>query len=98
MADDIAPTTSTTMKPAWYWVKDTSGNGSVTVTILYIAFWITSIAYMLSWFEVLTTAKFSLKFRCEEIHKRMSFWLGVIFEFVQIARSERPPLYASLCA
>lgn len=39
---------SITVKPAWYWIKDTSGEGSVTVTMLFVAFWVTTIAYVLS--------------------------------------------------
>ena len=37
-----------TVKPAWYWVKDSKGYGSVTVTFTVIAFWVTTLAYVLS--------------------------------------------------
>lgn len=37
--------------PAWYWIKDTKGEGSVTVTLVFVAFWVTTLAYVLSIFE-----------------------------------------------
>lgn len=43
--DDNDPST---VKPAWYWIKDTKGYGSVTVTFTTIAFWVTTTAYALS--------------------------------------------------
>ena len=36
------------VKPAWYWIKDTKGYGSVTVTMVFVAFWVTTIAYVAS--------------------------------------------------
>lgn len=36
------------VKPAWYWIKDTKGNGSVTVTMIFIAFWVTTLAFIMS--------------------------------------------------
>lgn len=41
------------VKPAWYWIKDTRGYGSVTVTFATVAFWVTTLAYTLSIFEKL---------------------------------------------
>lgn len=41
-------TDDTKVKPSWYWIKDSSGNGSVTVTFVTIAFWVTTLAYVLS--------------------------------------------------
>lgn len=38
-------------KPAWYWIKDTRGNGSVTVTLVFVAFWVTTISFLLSMFQ-----------------------------------------------
>lgn len=43
--DDDDPST---VKAQWYWIKDSRGYGSVTVTFTTIAFWITSVAYALS--------------------------------------------------
>ena len=40
-----------TVAPAWYWVKDTKGEGSVTVTLVFVAFWVTTLAFVLSIFE-----------------------------------------------
>jgi len=36
------------VKPAWYWIKDTKGYGSVTVTMVFVAFWVTTFAYIMS--------------------------------------------------
>lgn len=36
---------------SWLWIKDSRGYGSVTVTILMISFWATTLAYILSLFE-----------------------------------------------
>lgn len=33
---------------SWFWIKDTKGYGSVTVTFLTIAFVVTTLAYILS--------------------------------------------------
>lgn len=38
----------TEVKPSWIWIKDSKGYGSVTVTFLFIAFWVTTTAYILS--------------------------------------------------
>jgi hypothetical protein len=40
-----------TVKPAWYWIKDSKGYGSVTTTLVFVSFWVTTIAYVLSMFE-----------------------------------------------
>lgn len=37
-----------TVKAKWYWIKDSKGFGSVTVTFTTIAFWVTTLAYILS--------------------------------------------------
>lgn len=39
------------VKDSWLWIKDTAGNGSVTVTFATIAFWVTTFAYILSLFS-----------------------------------------------
>jgi hypothetical protein len=52
--DPVPDTTGpdiTEVKPAWYWIKDSRGYGSVTVTMVFVAFWITTLAYILSLFE-----------------------------------------------
>jgi len=38
---------------AWYLINDAKGNGSVTVTLIFISFWVTTLAYVLSIFEKL---------------------------------------------
>lgn len=56
MADESTGTTTNmpdpgTVKPAWYWIKDSAGHGSVTVTLVFVAFWVTTASYVLSMFE-----------------------------------------------
>ena len=41
------------VKDSWLWIKDTRGYGSVTVTFLTIAFFVTTIAYVLSIVEMI---------------------------------------------
>lgn len=41
----------TKVKDSWFWIKDTRGYGSVTVTLVTIAFVVTTLAYILSIFE-----------------------------------------------
>ncbi len=38
----------TEVKPSWIWIKDSRGYGSVTVTFVTIAFFVTTLAYVLS--------------------------------------------------
>lgn len=35
----------------WFWIKDAQGYGSVTVTFATVAFWVTTLAYVLSIFD-----------------------------------------------
>ena len=44
-ADDVDPVE---VKPSWFWIKDTNGNGSVSTTLVTVAFVIASVAYVLS--------------------------------------------------
>jgi hypothetical protein len=41
----------TKVRDSWLWIKDSRGYGSVTVTFVTIAFWVTTIAYVLSLVE-----------------------------------------------
>ena len=36
------------VKPTWYWVKDAQGYGSVTTTLVFVSFWVTTLAYLAS--------------------------------------------------
>ena len=36
------------VKPAWYWIKDAKGYGSVTTTMVFVSFWVTTAAYLMS--------------------------------------------------
>lgn len=36
---------------AWYWIKDARGFGSVTVTMVFVAFWVTTLSYAASIFS-----------------------------------------------
>ena len=40
-----------TNKTPWFWVRAAQGYGSVTVTLVYIAFVVTTLAYLLSIFQ-----------------------------------------------
>jgi len=53
MADDNTTTDMTEVKPAWYWIKDAKGYGSVTATMVFVSFWVTTLVYVLSLFEKL---------------------------------------------
>lgn len=46
MADKQAPN-----KMPWFWIRDTKGYGSVTVTLVYVSFIVTTLAYILSIFQ-----------------------------------------------
>jgi hypothetical protein len=50
MADTPLPETNdpTEVKPSWLWIKDAKGYGSVTVTLVTVAFFATTVAYLLS--------------------------------------------------
>lgn len=39
------------VKDSWMWIRDSKGYGSVTVTFVTVAFWVTTLAYVLSMFE-----------------------------------------------
>lgn len=55
MADDNNKETTTTddkvVADSWFWIRDTRGYGSVTVTFTTIAFVVTTFAYVLSIFS-----------------------------------------------
>lgn len=51
MADENTQPDVTEVKSTWYWVKDARGYGSVTTTLVFIAFWVTTFAYVLSMVE-----------------------------------------------
>lgn len=46
------------VKDSWFWIKDTKGYGSVTVTFLTIAFVVTTLAYILSIVESIGAVHF----------------------------------------
>ena len=39
------------VKDSWMWIKDSKGFGSVTVTLMTVSFWLTSLAYVLGLFD-----------------------------------------------
>lgn len=41
------------VKDTWFWIRDSTGHGSVTVTFVTVAFWVTTFAYLLSLVESL---------------------------------------------
>lgn len=38
----------TKVKDSWLWIKDAQGYGSVTVTLVTVSFWVTTLAYLMS--------------------------------------------------
>lgn len=42
----------------WYWISDSKGYGSVTVTFATVAFWVTTFAYIASIFDSVGPIKF----------------------------------------
>ena len=46
------------VKPAWYWIKDTKGQGSVTVTLVFVSFWVTTFAFIASIFQKIGDIQF----------------------------------------
>jgi hypothetical protein len=48
---DTIPADPTEVKDSWLWIKDSKGYGSVTVTFVTIAFFVTTLAYILSLVE-----------------------------------------------
>lgn len=45
---ELPPPVPGEVKDSWLWIKDTRGYGSVTVTFLTIAFFVTTVAYVFS--------------------------------------------------
>lgn len=48
---EINPNTSPKVTPGWYWIRDAAGYKSVTTTLVFVSFWVTTIAYVLSMFD-----------------------------------------------
>ncbi len=49
--ESVAAQSLVPAKPAWFWIKDTKGFGSVSLTFATVAFWVTTVAYVASIFE-----------------------------------------------
>jgi hypothetical protein len=47
-----------TPKAAWFWIKDTRGNPSATITFVTVAFWVTTLAYVTSTIHQLGPVEF----------------------------------------
>jgi hypothetical protein len=45
-------------KKPWYMLRDSRGRGSVTVTLMLVSFWVTTFAYVASWFEKIGNVEF----------------------------------------
>lgn len=43
------------VKPSWFWIKNSKGEASATITFLTIAFSVTTVAYIASIFETIGT-------------------------------------------
>lgn len=50
-APEPAETDVSEVKPAWYWIKDAKGFGSITATMVFVAFWVTTLAFVASIFD-----------------------------------------------
>lgn len=46
-----APEQEEKIQDSWMWIKGSDGNASVTTTFAFVAFWVTTIIYVLSVFE-----------------------------------------------
>jgi hypothetical protein len=56
---DISPDGDPVKVPdSWLWIRDSKGNGSVTVTFITIAFFVTTLAYVLSVVEHIGSVAF----------------------------------------
>jgi hypothetical protein len=53
MAEDSSDTTPKMDEPkaSFIWLKDSSGHASVSVTLVAVSFYVTTMAYVLSWFH-----------------------------------------------
>lgn len=62
MEDPVKDNTVTTKpdvpKPSFIWLKDSSGYPSVTVTLLAVSFWVTTVIYILSAFKKIGPIEF----------------------------------------
>jgi hypothetical protein len=54
---DAVKKTLPVVKKPWFWLRDAQGSGSVTVTLVYIAFVVTTLAYMLAIFQKIGTVE-----------------------------------------
>lgn len=48
MSEEETKTDVSEVKPSVWWIKNSRGYGSVTLTFVTIAFWVTTLAYVLS--------------------------------------------------
>ncbi len=39
------------LKKSWYWIKNADGTPSASATFAFVAFWVTTVAYVISLFE-----------------------------------------------
>ena len=56
--DELYSLPSTQSKTSWIWIRDTNGRPSMSATFASVAFWITTLAYVLSMFESVGPLKF----------------------------------------
>lgn len=42
----------------WYWIKDSKGYKSITVTLVFVSFWVTTFAYLVSLVDSVGDVKF----------------------------------------
>jgi hypothetical protein len=44
--------------PPWYWIRDSRGYKSITVTLVFVSFWVTTFAYLVSLVDSVGDIKF----------------------------------------
>lgn len=48
---ELVSADKTKVPDSWFWIRDAQGYGSVTVTFVTVAFWVTTLAYVASIFQ-----------------------------------------------
>lgn len=54
----FAPKESEKRVLPWYWIKDSKGYKSITVTLVFVSFWVTTFAYLVSLVDSIGDIKF----------------------------------------
>lgn len=60
---ELDGTPEETPKKSWFWIKNSNGQPSATITFLFIAFWVTTFIFIACHLENLTIGTFSIDFK-----------------------------------